>query len=155
MRLALSSNSLPLRLTFLLGVFSSPGSPSIDSDTVRLLGIEKVPLDPSGNDMVCISNEDSAVVAFACHVGLLVDLGEAGRSVAWRRGGLGGRGGSCSSILLPPSDGSGPVPPSVFVVPPGRPEGSSPLSEVIGAAGPSSAVCALGVEGSVVADIGP
>jgi hypothetical protein len=95
----LSSNSLPFRLTF-LGVLCPPEVPEIDtdSDTPRLAGVENVPLEPSGNDSVCISTEEIAVVGLACNAGrcLLVVRGGRDGSEAWRWEGLGGRGGRCS-----------------------------------------------------------
>jgi hypothetical protein len=95
----LSSNSLPLRLTFLLGVLCPPDVPEIDTDseTDRLAGVENVPLEPSGKDKVCISTDEIAVVGFACNDGRFVAAKGVGRSVVCRRVGLGGKGGGCSS----------------------------------------------------------
>jgi hypothetical protein len=105
----LSSNSLPFRLTF-LGVLCPPEVPEIDtdSDTPRLAGVENVPLEPSGNDSVCISTEDIAVVGLACNAGrcLLVVRGGRDGSEAWRWEGLGGRGGRCSGASCSPASSS-------------------------------------------------
>jgi hypothetical protein len=88
-----------LRLAFLLGVLCPPEVPEIDADseTDRLVGVENVPLEPSGKDKVCISTDEIAVVGFACNDGPFAVVKGVGRSVACRRDGLGGRGGGCSS----------------------------------------------------------
>jgi hypothetical protein len=81
-------------------VLCPPDVPEMDtaSDTDRLAGVENVPLEPSGNDKVCISTDEIAVVGFACNAGRIVAAkGEVGRSVCTRDG-LGGRGGRCSSL---------------------------------------------------------
>ena len=93
--------------------------PDIDSETARLAGVENVPLVPSGNDSVCMSTEDTAVVALDCKAGRL-SVGVAGRFEVCRREGLGGSGGRCSSS-------------------PRGEEGSTSPSRVIGASVPSSA----------------
>lgn len=82
-----------------------PEVPEIDTDseTDRLAGVENVPLVPSGNDNVCISTEDMAVVGFACNAGRFVDAEEVVGRSACRRDGLGGRGGLCSSSSSWPS----------------------------------------------------
>lgn len=115
MRLAPSSNSLPARLSFLLGVLCPPEVPATEraSDTDRLAGVENVPLVPSGKDNVCMSTEDIAVVGFACSLGLPMGKGDAvdGFDVL-RIDGLGGSGGQTS---FSPSSPNSPWIPSLAV----------------------------------------
>jgi hypothetical protein len=135
---------------FLLGVLCPPEVAEIDtaSETVRLAGVENVPLVPSGKDNVCISTEDIAVVGCACNAGRIVEAeGALGRSTC-RRDGLGGRGGRCSS-----SSSWSPVVTAELevagLVSPARFEASLPLLPVIESLVPFFDVaCTVGVVSS-------
>ena len=83
----------------LLGVLWPQDVPEIDtaSETDRLAGVENVPLEPSGNDSVCMSTEETAVVGFDCNEGRFAEVKEGDGRPIWRRDGLGGSGGRSPS----------------------------------------------------------